>query len=66
MAIFTLNRSVLKHAALIMSVTALASCRLVITTDDTGRIVSESGSYDCDQASCAFTITELVTALKES
>ena len=39
----------------------LASCRLVITTDETGHIVSESSTMDCDQAVCAFEITESVT-----
>lgn len=36
----------------------LASCRLVITTDDSGHIVSASGVSSCDQASCIIDIDE--------
>ena len=39
----------------------LASCRLVITTDDMGQITSESGLYNCAEASCAFDISEEIT-----
>ena len=35
----------------------LASCRLVITTDETGYITSASGSHGCDQPSCAIPIS---------
>ncbi|MFK8050402.1 MAG: CAP domain-containing protein [Halioglobus sp.] len=34
----------------------LPSCRLIITTDNTGSIVSTSGSASCDQASCVIPI----------
>lgn len=47
-----------KLALLGMSIALLSGCRLIITTDETGHIVSASGSSDCDQASCALTITE--------
>jgi len=39
-----------------LSFVFLASCRLIITTDETGSIISASGSADCDQDSCAITI----------
>ena len=51
------NRSFSKGALLCLSILLLASCRLVITTDDTGHIVSASGSSDCYEASCPFPIT---------
>lgn len=56
-----LNRTFAKRAAILLGVTALASCRFVITTDDTGHISSASGSYDCEQASCTFDIEQEVT-----
>jgi uncharacterized protein YkwD len=39
----------------------LASCRLVITTDLGGYVVSASGDYDCQEARCTFDIPESVT-----
>jgi uncharacterized protein YkwD len=39
----------------------LCSCRLVISTDKTGYIVSASGSYDCDQSACEIPVTEPVS-----
>ena len=50
-----------KYLALFLSVVLLSSCRLVITTDETGQIVSASGSSDCNQASCEIAITEEFT-----
>ena len=54
-------RSFAKYAVIGMSALVLASCRLVITTDGTGYIMSASGLSDCKQASCAFPITEEVS-----
>ena len=50
-----------KLATLGIAILLLGGCRLVITTDETGYITSASGSSDCDQASCAITITEMFT-----
>ncbi len=50
------TKQFLKYALAAGSFVLLASCRLVITTDDTGHIISESGQFDCAQASCAFDI----------
>jgi len=52
------NRSFAKHALLGLSIVLLASCRLVITTDEKGYIISASGLSDCSQASCVINITE--------
>lgn len=52
---------VIQRIVLIPAIILLASCRLVITTDDMGHITSESGRFDCAQSSCAFEITEKVT-----
>jgi uncharacterized protein YkwD len=57
----TSYRSFAKYTLVAMAALLLASCRLVITTDGTGRIVSSSGLSSCDQPSCAFTITEEVS-----
>ncbi len=46
---------------LVFPLLLLASCRLVITTDATGHILSQSGDFDCDRPSCAFPITREVT-----
>ncbi|TDG13462.1 hypothetical protein E2F43_07945 [Seongchinamella unica] len=46
---------------LCLSVILLASCRLIVNTDATGEIISGSGSLDCDQAECAFEITQSTT-----
>ena len=51
----------LKRLFLTTSIVLMAGCRLVITTDDTGSLVSTSGAFDCDQSECAFEITEKVT-----
>ncbi len=53
----TAPRKVLLGLAIVL----LASCRLVITTDETGHITSASGELDCDSSSCAFPITEETT-----
>ena len=55
---FFRGRSFARYIAVIAGVILLSSCRLVITTDETGRIVSASGSYDCNSSSCPITITE--------
>lgn len=45
--------------ALLLCLLLLAGgCRLVITTDHKGQILSTSGRFDCSQAECAFEITE--------
>lgn len=49
------------RALLCVSVLLLANCRLVITTDETGHIVSGSGDYTCELPSCEFPITEEIT-----
>lgn len=43
---------------LCLAIVLLASCRLVIDTDDTGYIMSATGQNDCAQPECAFEITE--------
>jgi uncharacterized protein YkwD len=43
------------------SLVVLASCRLVITTDETGHIVSASGLMNCVEASCEVSIDETVS-----
>ncbi|PLW70735.1 CAP domain-containing protein [Pseudohalioglobus lutimaris] len=50
-----------KTVLLGFSMLALASCRLVISTDEGGHILSSSGQADCAQASCAVPITEEIT-----
>jgi len=54
-----LNRSFGKCILLVGSVIFLASCRLVIISDETGYITSASGVYDCELESCAIPIEEL-------
>ena len=49
-----------KRLLLCLPIVFLASCRLVVTTDDTGYIASASGQYDCAQPECAFEITEKI------
>ena len=53
-----LSIPVARLALLGLCVVFLASCRLVIKTDDTGYITSASGANDCNQASCIIPITE--------
>jgi uncharacterized protein YkwD len=48
-----------KQVSLGLSIVLLASCRLVITTDETGHIISASRANDCDQASCSIPIEGL-------
>ncbi|MEH6589611.1 MAG: MopE-related protein [Halioglobus sp.] len=48
-----------KSVFLGLSVLVLASCRLVITTDETGHILSASGAHNCDLTSCTIPIEEL-------
>lgn len=48
-----------RNALIGVSLVFLASCRLVITTDDTGYLVSASGTANCKQASCVIPITEV-------
>lgn len=47
-----------RRALLCLSVVFLASCRLIITTDDGGYITSASGSNDCNQAECIIEIED--------
>jgi len=44
-----------------MAFLILASCRLVMESDETGYILSDSGDLDCDQPSCTWQITEEVS-----
>ena len=53
-------RRIGRAALAIMSVTLLASCRLVISTDDKGYISSASGRFDCAASSCAYPVEEEV------
>ena len=55
------NYPAVRQALLGLAIVMLASCRLVITTDETGHIISASGSMDCDTSSCTFPITEETT-----
>lgn len=57
------NRAFGKRVVVGLAIIFLAGCRLVITTDETGYIVSASGSADCSQASCVIPITERVTEI---
>jgi uncharacterized protein YkwD len=50
-----------RRALLVLSAAFLASCRLVITTDGSGHLVSSSGLLDCDQAACVIPVTEKIT-----
>ena len=43
---------------LCLSIVFLASCRLIITTDEGGYITSASGSNDCNQTQCIFEIED--------
>jgi len=54
-------RPFIARAILFPAMALLVSCRLVITTDDMGHITSESGLYDCAEASCAFDVKEEIT-----
>jgi uncharacterized protein YkwD len=56
-----ISRSIGMRSLLALSLVMLASCRLIITTDETGHIVSASGTWDCDQATCVIPINELYT-----
>lgn len=47
-----------QRVLLCLAIILLASCRLIITTDETGSIASASGSQSCDQGSCIIPITE--------
>jgi len=47
-----------KRLSVALAALLLASCRLVIVTDDTGRIDSASGAANCDQGSCVIPIDE--------
>ncbi|MEH6607950.1 MAG: MopE-related protein [Halioglobus sp.] len=54
-------RTTCKRVFIGASLIVLASCRLVITTDETGHIASASGLVDCIAASCEFSIDETVS-----
>ena len=58
---YIINRSIGMRSLLALSLVMLASCRLIITTDETGHIVSASGAWDCDQATCVIPINEFYT-----
>jgi len=47
-----------KNVLLGLAIVSLASCRLVISTDETGYITSASGSAGCNQPECVIQITE--------
>lgn len=53
--------SKITRSVLLVSCVLLASCRLVIVSDETGRIFTASGRYDCDNAECAFEIKRKIT-----
>lgn len=61
MKLFAVKPRDITRLILPLSVVLLAGCRLVITTDYKGRIISESGDFDCAAPSCAFEINETVT-----
>jgi uncharacterized protein YkwD len=46
------------RALLCLSIVFLASCRLIITTDEGGYITSASGSSDCNQTQCIIEIED--------
>jgi uncharacterized protein YkwD len=48
----------IRSMLLALAIVSLASCRLVISTDETGYITSSSGSSDCNQSECIIPITE--------
>lgn len=54
----TLFQLFAKRVLVVLAAVLLASCRLVIVTDETGRIDSASGAANCDQASCVIPIDE--------
>jgi uncharacterized protein YkwD len=47
-----------QRVLLSLAIVFLAGCRLIITTDETGSIISASGSASCEQDSCVIAITE--------
>lgn len=47
-----------QRALLGLAIVFLAGCRLIITADETGSIMSASGSADCEQGSCVIPIPE--------
>ena len=49
-----------RRISMALMVVLLASCRLVISTDETGAILSTSGTLDCVLATCEFNIEERV------
>ena len=49
-----------RRIGMALMVVLLASCRLVISTDETGAILSTSGALDCVLATCEFNIEERV------
>ena len=49
-----------KRSALAAAVIVLGGCRLIITADDTGHIISDSGQFDCLEGECTWEITEQV------
>lgn len=53
--------SAMKFSLIAIALLFLASCRIVITTDGTGYILSASGDYDCEQSRCVSKVTESIT-----
>lgn len=56
----SIARRIGKLTCLSAALLALASCRLVISTDEGGHIQSQSGRFDCHRASCAYEIEDQV------
>mgnify|MGYP001820705447 FL=1 len=56
----TVRVTAARQLLLCVGLLMLASCRLVITTDNTGHIDSASHRFDCDQPNCVFPIEEPV------
>ncbi|MEM1113201.1 MAG: MopE-related protein [Pseudomonadota bacterium] len=44
----------IRRASLCLALLVMTGCRLVLTTDESGYIVSASGLYDCTSGSCVF------------
>ncbi len=48
--------NILKKIVFCISVLVLASCKLIVTADEGGKVVSKSGSYNCNGTSCTFDV----------
>ncbi len=50
--------NVVRTLPLCLVVLVLASCRVILTNDGGGSIVSLSGAHNCSSASCEFTLSD--------